>query len=267
MRKFVVCLFLYTGLVLTTSVNADDIYVAAATSLTHVLKEIANQFESETQHVVKLSFASSGNLARQIIQGAPFELFLSADETYVSLLRKRSRLIDGDSNVYGIGRLVLYVPEGSSVLPSADLSTLAITIQTGQLKRLVIANPEHAPYGSIAKQALENADIWETVMPYLVYGKSASQTAQFALSGAVDAALIPYSLALLPEIGNKGRFMLVSDTLYTPLEQPMVLLQDAGSAAREFHDFILSDKARTIIQYHGLGASISQINISGRTLN
>lgn len=151
MRKFIVCLLLYTGLVLTTPVYADDVYVAAATSLTHVLKEIATQFESETQHVVKLSFTSSGNLARQIIQRAPFELFLSADETYVSLLRK-NRLTDGVSDVYGIGRLVLYVPEGSDVLPRADLSTLASTIQTGQLKQLAIANPEHAPYGLIAKR-------------------------------------------------------------------------------------------------------------------
>jgi molybdate transport system substrate-binding protein len=252
MRKFIVCLLLYTGIGSVNSAYADDIYVAAATSLTHVLKEIAIQFESETKHVVKLSFASSGNLAQQIIQGAPFKLFLSADETYVSLLHNR-QLTDGSNDVYGTGRLVLFVPEGSDVLPSSDLSILADAIQNGQLKRLAIANPKHAPYGFIAKQALENAHVWETVMPYLVFGKSASQAALFALSNAVDAALIPYSLALIPEIGSRGQFIMVSDTLYTPLAQSMVLMQGAGSAVKEFRDFILGDEALSIFQHHGFG--------------
>lgn len=252
MRKFIACLFLCTGIASVNSVYADDVYVAAATSLTHVLKEIATQFESETKHVVKLSFASSGNLAQQIIQGAPFKLFLSADESYVSLLHS-SRLTDGSSDIYGTGRLVLFVPEGSDVLLGSDLSTLVRAIQTGQLKRLAIANPKHAPYGFIAKQALENAHIWQTVMPYLVFGKSASQAAQFALSGAVDAALIPYSLALIPEVGSRGRFIIVSNALYTPLAQPMVLMKGAGNATRKFRDFILGDEALLIFQHYGLG--------------
>jgi molybdate transport system substrate-binding protein len=256
MRKFIARLLLCTGIVSVNSVYADDIHVAAATSLTLVLKEIATQFEKETKHVVKLSFASSGSLAQQIIQGAPFELFLSADETYISLLHN-SQLTDGNSDVYGIGRLVLYVPEKSDVLPDSDLSTLVDAIQSGQLKRVAIANPKNAPYGLIAKQALENAHVWETVMPYLVFGKSASQAAQFALSRAVDAALIPYSLALIPEIASKGRFIMVSDTLYTPLAQPMVLMRGAGSAAREFRDFIFADKAISIFQHHGFGKKIS----------
>ncbi len=251
MFKLFVCLLLYSNLILTSTAYADDIYVAAATSLTHVLEEIASEFESETQHVVKLSFASSGNLAYQIIKGAPFELFLSADETYISLLRKKE-LTDGVSHVYGIGYLVLYVPTGSSILPSEDMSTLANSIQTGQLKRLAIANPEHAPYGLIAKEALENAHIWESVMPYIVFGKSASQAAQFALSRTVDATLIPYSLALINELSNKGQFVLLNDSLYKPLEQPMVLMQNASDAAKEFYHFILGDKAQNIFQQHGM---------------
>lgn len=252
MRKFIACLLLYNGIIFANSVHADDIHVAAATSLTHVLKEIAIQFERETEHIVKLSFASSGNLAQQIIQGAPFEIFLSADETYVSLLHNR-QLTDGNSHLYGTGRLVLYVPEGSDVLPVSDLSILADAIQNGQLKRLAIANPKHAPYGLIAKQALENAHVWEAVMPHLVFGKSASQAVQFALSSAVDAALIPYSLALIPGVSDRGKFILVSEASYTPLEQSMVLVQGAGSATREFRDYILGDEALAIFQYYGLG--------------
>jgi molybdate transport system substrate-binding protein len=257
--KFIICLFFCNGLILTSSVYAENIHVAAATSLTHVLEEIADQFENETDHVVKLSFSSSGNLTRQIIQGAPFKLFLSADESYISLLRKQG-LTNGDNDIYGIGRLVLYVPEGSNILPSADLSTLANAIKDGELTRLAIANPEHAPYGFIAKQALQNAGIWETIMPYLVTGKSASQTAQFALSNAVDAALIPYSLALRPELDSKGQYLLINDTLYNPLEQTMVLIKGADRAAKELYNFILGDKARTIIRSHGFGESIGQIN-------
>lgn len=258
-RKLIVCLFLCNSLSLSNTTHAESIHVAAATSMTHVLEEIANQFENDTHHVVKLSFSSSGNLSRQIIQGAPFELFLSADESYISLLGNQG-LTNGGSSTYGIGRLVLYIPEGSNILTSADLSTLDSALKSEQLKRLAIANPEYAPYGLIAKQALKNAGIWESVKPYLVTGKSASQTAQFALSRAVDAALIPYSLALRPELDSKGQYLLLNDTLYTPLEQTMVLIKGAGNAAKEFYDFILSEKARTIIQTHGFGESIGQIN-------
>lgn len=256
MRKHRILFFIF-GMGLTVQAAADDIHVAAATNLTSVLEEIAGRFESETHHAVKLSFSSSGNIARQIIQGAPFELFMSADETYVSLLQER-QLADDESKIFGIGRLVLYIPEGSAVLPGSDLSTLISDTHSGQLKRLAIANPEYAPYGLIAKQALQNARVWETVMSSLVYGKSASQATQFALSGAVDAALIPYSLTLIPEVSNKGRFVLVSGSLYAPLKQRMVLMINASDAAREFYNYILGDEARMIFNRHGLGLSALQ---------
>ena len=251
MRKNLVLPILF-GMVLTVHAVADDIYVGAASSLIHVLTEIADQFETETNHTIKLSFSSSGNLARQIIQGAPFEIFMSADEAYVSLLQQNQLTHDAGS-VYGIGHLVLFIPEGSEVLPSADLSTLISGTQNGQLKRLAIANPEYAPYGVIAKQAMKNGQVWDTVFSSLAYGKSASQAVQFVLTGAVDAALIPYSLALMPMVSNKGNITLVIDSLYSPLQQRMVLLKNAGVAAREFYRFMLGDKAREIFERYGFG--------------
>ncbi len=258
MRNYLVLPFLF-GMVLMAHAAADDIHVGAASSLIHVLNEIADQFEAETDHTIKLSFSSSGNLARQIMQGAPFEIFMSADETYVSLLQQ-NQLTNDAGRVYGIGHLVLFIPEGSEVLPSPDLSTLISGTQNGQLKRLAIANPEYAPYGVIAKQALQNARVWNTVFSSLVYGKSASQAVLFGLTGAVDAALIPYPLALMPKVSNKGNFTLVSDSLYSPLKQHMVLLKNAGGAARGFYRFILGDKAREIFNRYGFGLSTTLNN-------
>jgi molybdate transport system substrate-binding protein len=177
---------------------------------------------------------------------------MSADGSYVSLLQQYN-LTNDEGSIYGIGQLVLFIPLGSKVLPSADLSTLISGIKNGQLKRLAIANPEYAPYGMIAKQAMQNGRIWDTVFSSLAYGKSASQAVQFGLTGAVDAALIPYSLAIMPMVSSKGNFTLVSDRLYSPLQQRMVLLKNAGSAAKEFYRFMLGDKAREIFERYGFG--------------
>lgn len=252
MHKLLIILFISVNLAFIKIVNADEIYVAAASSLTHVLKEIAKDFENETQHNVKLSFASSGTLAHQIIKGAPFELFLSADINHVSLLHE-NKLTGSEIDVFGMGYLVLYIPNGSSIQPDSNLSNLSETIQSGNLKRLAIANPKIAPYGLIAKQALNNAQVWELALPYIVYGKSASQTAQFILTGTVDAALIPYSLAQNPKLRNKGKYVLINKALYPPLKQPMVLMGKAGDAAKDFYKYLLGDKALAIFQQHGFG--------------
>ena len=237
--------------------SADDIPVAAASSLTVVLEEIAGLFQRETGHTVKLSFGSSGTLAHQIIYGAPFELFLSADEQSVSFLNERG-LTAGRGSIYGTGRLVLFVPRHSAVKPAADLSTLAGSVRTGVLTRFAMANPEHAAYGMQAKQALLNAGAWGAIEPHLILGKSAVQAMQFALSGAVDAALLPYSLARLPALADKGRWIPVSEILYTPLCQRMVLLRNAGDAAREFHQYLLGKEARAVFGRYGLGPAAGQ---------
>ncbi|HEX6829580.1 MAG TPA: molybdate ABC transporter substrate-binding protein, partial [Burkholderiales bacterium] len=160
--------------------------VAAAADLAFALPEIAAAFKRDTGREVKISFGSSGNFARQIAEGAPFELFLSADERYVEQLRGQDRT-EGTGALYGVGRIVLFVPGGSPVTPDPELRDLAAAAGDGRLKKLAIANPEHAPYGRAAQEALTRAGLWEKVKQRLVLGENASQAAQFATSGGAQA--------------------------------------------------------------------------------
>jgi molybdate transport system substrate-binding protein len=189
---------------------------------------------------------------RQIVQGAPFEIFLSADESYVHRLAEQS-LTRGEGEVYAVGRIVMYTPRGSGIQPAPDLSTLARAMRDGELNRLAIANPEHAPYGTIAKQALINAGLWTSVVPYLVLGESAAQAAQFGRSGSVDAAIIPLPLALNQTVSRSGRFELISESLYSPLQQRLVMLRDAGPAAEAFVEFMGEPVAQEILDRFGFG--------------
>ena len=234
------------------AVGASEIRVAAAASLYYALPELANVFQTRTGHTIKLTFGSSGNLVRQILQGAPFDVFFSANVSYAQRLVDK-HLTEGEGAVYALGRLVLYVPTGSTLLPSADLSSLSASDDVFQNKRIAIANPEHAPYGAAAREALQSAGIWAAVKPRLVIGENAAQATQFGVSGSVDAAIIPLSTALLPNISQRGRYAVISDRLYTPLNQVVVLIKGADSAAREFYESVATPEARSIIEHYGFG--------------
>ena len=210
------------------AVGASEVRVAAAASLYYALPELANVFQTRTGHTIKLTFGSSGNLVRQILQGAPFDVFFSANVSYAQHLVDK-HLTEGEGTVYALGRLVLYVPTGSTLLPSADLSSLSASDDVFQNKRIAIANPEHAPYGAAAREALQSAGVWATVEPRLVIGENAAQATQFGVSGSVDARL------------------------YTPLNQVVVLLKGADSAAREFYESVATPEARSIIEHYGFG--------------
>lgn len=230
--------------------HADEIRVAAAASVQDAMKEITDRFQAETGHRVKLTIGSSGNLARQILRGAPFDLFLSADGAHISLLQERA-LTRGEGADYAVGRLVLFVPTRSAVALDGRLADLAPAARAGQLKRLAIANPEHAPYGAVAREALQNAGVWDALKPYLVTGKDAAQATQFAVTGSVDAAIIPASLASMGAVAQAGRSVPVSESLYTPWRQRMSVLSNAPLAAEELFDFVLSAEAGTILEHHG----------------
>jgi molybdate transport system substrate-binding protein len=230
--------------------HADEVLVGAAASLTHALDEARTRFEADSGHTVKLSFGSSGTFARQLLHGAPFEIFLSADEMYVEELVRHS-LTEGSGDVYAIGRLVLFKPTNTNIPLDARLTGLASVVTEGVFHRLAIASPEHAPYGVAAQTALQSAGLWQLLHRKLVVGANAAQAAQFAVSGSVDAALIPHSLALTPAISQRGSFELVADTLYTPLVHRMVLLRHARAAAREFYDYLRSAEVQQILQQYG----------------
>ena len=244
------CVLLWLGFWLNATAAARVPVVAAASSLQFALPEIAAAFTRATGHSVKLALGSSGNFTRQIIQGAPFEVFLSADEASVHTLSERSLTVDG-GRVYALGTLVLYVPGNSPVRADPDLNDFAAAVTDGRLRRLAIANPEHAPYGQAARAVLTGKGLWDRLQGRLVFGENVSQAAQFALSGSVEAGLIAHSLAISGRMARTGSFAVLPTSWYPPLRQRMVLLRGAGQTARRFYAHLQTEPARATFKRHG----------------
>ncbi|MEO6564461.1 MAG: molybdate ABC transporter substrate-binding protein [Casimicrobiaceae bacterium] len=224
--------------------------IAAASDLQFVLTEIAESFRRSTGQDLKIAFGSSGNFRRQIAEGAPFEMFLSADEAYVEALAAEGRTEDAGVR-YATGRIVLFVPTGSSLKADATLADLGAAARDGRLRRLAIANPEHAPYGRAAREALQKAGIWPQVAPKLALGENVSQAAQFASSGAAQAGIVANSLARSPALAGKGESVLLSSTLHAPLHQRMVLTRRASPVARAFFAYLQQPAARAVFRRYG----------------
>lgn len=227
--------------------------IAAAANVQFAIEELATAFQQETGRSVRLSFGSSGNLRRQIARGAPFQLFLSADEEFALALH-RDGLTEDEGALYAVGRTVLIAPSGSPLEVDGELRGLAEALEKGEITRFAIANPEHAPYGMVAMEALEHAGLQDALRPYLVFGENVAQAARFAVSGNAEGGIIAYSLALSPSVQQRGaRFALVPEDWHSPLRQRMVLIKGAGETARAFHDYLLSDTGRDVFQRHGFG--------------
>lgn len=216
----------------TTTLN-----VAAAADLNFAMQDVVTAFQSRhTATHVQVAYGSSGNFATQIQQGAPFDLFLSADIAYARKLRS-------DVFTYGVGRIAVWVPANSALDPQSALTD-------ARVKHLAIANPQHAPYGRAAEAALRSMDLWARLQPRLVLGENIAQTMQFVQSGAADAGIVALSLALAPATRDHGRYWEVPLDCYPRMEQGGVILRDSP-AAREFRDFLLSDNGRRILKQYG----------------
>jgi molybdate transport system substrate-binding protein len=226
--------------------------IAAASDLQFALEEVASEFRRESGADVRLVFGSSGNFARQIEQGAPFQLFFSADEALVFRLADKA-LTQDRGDLYAIGRIVLFAPHGSPLAGQLTAEGLRSTTSDGTLGHLSIANPEHAPYGRAAQEWLTTHRLWDAVRPLLVLGENASQAAQFAMTGASQGGIIPYSLALTARLSAAGTFALLPTEEYGPLRQRMVLLKGASATAVRFRDYMNSGTAREIMRRHGFG--------------
>ena len=224
--------------------------VAAAASLRSVLPELAAAFAAETGSRPRFSFGSSGNLARQIRQGAPFEIFLSADETFVLEL-SRDRLTVDEGVGYASGRLALFVPRGSPISPDPALEGVKRALEEDTLRCFAIANPNHAPYGRAAQETLQQAEVWDAIRPRLVFGENVSQAAQFAASGSCDGALISLSLAVDPKLAARGAHETIPPVAHGPLRHRMALLPSAGETAKRFFAFLGSATAREVFSRHG----------------
>ncbi|MDH3220418.1 MAG: molybdate ABC transporter substrate-binding protein [Gammaproteobacteria bacterium] len=254
MRKALLTMTMLFPLFWGTGGYADDVpVIAAASDLSYVLVKVSDRFARETGKQLRLSFGSSGNLKRLVEQGAPFEIFMSADEDYVFQLADRGLTIDR-GQVYGLGRLVLFAPEGSVLANSPNLEMMPELMVTGEVRKFAIANPRHAPYGRAAREALMNVNLWEKIENSLVFGENAGQAALFAVSGSTQGAIIPHSLALNPSISAKGSFRLIDDTLHSPLRQRMVLLKHAGATARQFYDYLQTVAIRKMMHNYGFTA-------------
>jgi molybdate transport system substrate-binding protein len=252
-RRLLLSLLLIGQSLMATIGAQEAPVIAAAANVQFAIEELATAFQQETGRSVRLSFGSSGNLRRQIAQGAPFQLFLSADEAFALALH-RDGLTEGGGALYALGRAVLIAPSGSPLQVDGELRGLAEALEKGVITRFAIANPEHAPYGIAAMQALEHAGLWEPLQPFLVLGENVSQAARFALSGNAQGGIIAYSLALAPSVQQRGaRFELIPEDMHGPLHQRMVLIRGAGETARAFHDYLLSDTGRAIFRGHGFG--------------
>lgn len=249
-RAFVAAAF---ALALRPAAAAELPLVAAAADLQFALPDIAREFTRETGHAVRLVFGSSGNFRRQIEDGAPFELFLSADQSYVDALAREGRTVDAGV-VYAVGRLALLVPKGSPIVADPELRGVARALADGSLRKFAIANPEHAPYGRAARQALQRAGLWQAIEPRLVLGENISQTAQFAVSGAAQGGIVAYSLVRSKALAGRGDYALLPSSTYDPLVQKMVLLKGAGSVARAFYRYLQGPAARAVLDRYGFEA-------------
>jgi molybdate transport system substrate-binding protein len=227
------------------------ITVAAAADLNPALSEIVTKhYPRKSGEGIKIIFGASGNLTTEIYNGAPFDIFFSADEEYPKQLIAAG-LADGDTLYrYAIGRLVLWVPNESPL----DLNKLGMqALLDPSVKKIAMANPEHAPYGRAAEAALRRFGLYDKISGKLVLGENVSQAAQFVESGNAQAGLVALSHALAPAMKTKGRYWTVPLDAYPTLNQAAVVLSHAKQqeAARKFLDFLRSSEATSLLADYG----------------
>ena len=244
--KFVNALILLALAAIAQTASAQPLRIAAASDLKFAMDEIAAQFRQEHPDLaVEVIYGSSGNFNTQIQQGAPFDLYFSADIEYPREL-VRAGFAASEVQPYAVGHIVLW-----SAQVDASRLTLEDLIRP-EFSKIAIANPAHAPYGRRAEEAMRSTGVWERVESKLVYGDNIAQTAQFVQSGNAQIGIIALSLALSPELATAGRYYLIPDSLHAPLEQGFIITKRAADdpRARTFADYMSSERARrTMVRY------------------
>lgn len=245
--KLIKNLLFITILLLSLNAHAEKITIAAAADLKFAMDEIVTSFKSANSgQDVAVVYGSSGNFNTQIQQGAPFDIFFSADINFPRDLVK-SGMATGEVKPYAIGRIVLWSA-------SQDASKMTLdSLLDPKITRIAIANPKHAPYGKRAEEALRASGLWDKVEQKLVYGENIAQTAQYVQTGNAQAGIIALSLAVNPELASKGGYWLIPDNLHTPLEQGFVITKRAegNTLAKIFVDYMSSKPARSIMVKYG----------------
>jgi molybdate transport system substrate-binding protein len=228
---------------------ADELTIAAASDLNFAFKELVVAFEQQTGTKVKLTLGSSGNFFAQIQNGAPFDLYFSADIRYPERLIETGHALVDTLYRYAVGRIVVWMPTRGPLDPTKGLEVLL----DPAVRKIAIANPKHAPYGRAAVSALEQAHLYDRIKDKLVLGENISQTAQFVQSGAADVGIIALSLALAPAMKENGRYWEVPSDRHPPIEQGAVMLKGAAAprTARAFLDFLRSPAGQDVMRRFG----------------
>ena len=240
------------SLFIITGVNhafAEEITIAAASDLNFAFKEIVAEFEKTTGNHVKLTLGSSGNFYAQLQNGAPFDLYFSADIAYPRKLEEAGLTVPGSLYQYAVGRIVLWAGNGSHL----DLSKGLEVLREPTVKKIAIANPKHAPYGRAAVAAMEHAQVYDRVKDKLVLGENISQAAQFVESGAADVGIIALSLALAPPMQAAGHYWEIPADAYPPIEQGAVILTDGKNQerAKAFLSFVQGAEGQAMMKRYG----------------
>jgi molybdate transport system substrate-binding protein len=252
MMRLGVWWFLVVCIVLTGCQGGDvqntpqpvTLTISAAADLGPAFREIGPLFEAATGIKTSFNFGSTGQLAQQIEQGAPVDVFAAADAARIAALGSKGLVISDTVKVYAVGRIVLWAREGSPLRIERVEDLLRPEVQ-----KIAIANPDHAPYGVAARQAMQSAGIWEEVRSKLVLAENAQQTLQYAQSGNVDVAIVPLSLSNQ----GGGRWVLVPSELHRPIVQVLAVISTTAHdrEARRFAGFVTGPQGREVLQKYG----------------
>jgi molybdate transport system substrate-binding protein len=247
-RKLTLIAITVVGLVSRLSV-AQEITVAAAADLQFAMQDVAARFQKETGKTVKAIYGSSGNFFQQIQNGAPFDMFFSANLEFPKKLEGAGLIDPGSYYQYARGKIVIWVPNESKI----DLTSGMKALLDPSIKKIAVANPQHAPYGQAAVAAMQKEGIYEKVKDKFVLGENISQTASFVVSGAADIGIVALSLALAPNMKDKGRYADVPPADYPPIEQACVILGASKNkdTAREFLTFIKTAAIGDVLKSYG----------------
>jgi molybdate transport system substrate-binding protein len=234
---------------------AQAITVAAAADLQFAMQDVAAGFQKETGKEVKLIYGSSGNFFQQIQNGAPFDMFFSANLDYPKKLESSGLTTPGSYYQYARGKIVVWVANDSKINIDSGLKSLL----DPAVKKIAVANPQHAPYGQAAVAAMKNEGVYEKVKDKFVLGENISQTASFVVSGAVDVGVVALSLALSPNMKNQGRYVEIPATEYPPIEQACVILSSSKDreTAKQFLSYIKTTAVADTLKRYGFDVAKS----------
>lgn len=246
---------LLTIMLLCQFCASQAITVAAAADLQFAMQDVAAQFQKETGKEVKLIYGSSGSFFQQIQNGAPFDMFFSANLDYPKKLESSGLTDPGSYYQYARGKIVVWVPNDSKIRIDSGLKSLL----DPAVRKIAVANPQHAPYGQAAVAAMKNEGVYENVKDKLVLGENISQTASFVVSGAADVGVVALSLALSPNLKNKGRYGEIPTTDYPPIEQACVILSSSKDkeTARQFLSYIKTAAVADTLKRYGFDVATS----------